>query len=137
MGTFRDQIIYPDTYEDFLRKGNKDEDLIKILEIVELNYLQERESFDCTQDWTEILSGGEKQRVALARLIYHRPLYCILDECTSAVSIEVEQKIYKYLTNEINCTLLSVTHRFKSLKHFHSHELRFDGNGGYSFEKLI
>jgi ATP-binding cassette subfamily D (ALD) protein 3 len=119
LGTFRDQIIYPDTLSDRKRKGITDHELQFILEKVELGYLLERETFDTVNDWSEVLSGGEKQRVAIARLIYHKPLFAILDECTSAVAVDVEQRIYKYLTEEIKCTLLSVTHRVKQLQHFH------------------
>lgn len=124
LGTFRDQIIYPDTYLDVKRKGITDFEISYILEKVELSYLLERESFDSINDWSEVLSGGEKQRVALARLIYHKPLYAILDECTSAVAVDVEQRIYKYLTEEIKCSLLSVTHRVKQLQHFHQSVLK-------------
>lgn len=95
LGSFRDQLIYPDTVADMRRKGINETALASLLEKVELGYLLERESFDSVQDWQEVLSGGEKQRVAIARLIYHRPLYAILDECTSAVSADVEQRIYK------------------------------------------
>ncbi|KAI1307633.1 ATP-binding cassette sub-family D member 3 [Halotydeus destructor] len=136
LGSFRDQLIYPDTVADMRRKGINEDHLAEILHKVELSYLLERESFDSVQDWQEVLSGGEKQRVAIGRLIYHRPLYAILDECTSAVSVDVEQRVYKYLTEEVGCSLLSVSHRVKQLAAYHSFILRFDGNGDATYSPL-
>jgi ABC-type polar amino acid transport system ATPase subunit len=53
---------------------------------VELDYLLARgQGWDSVQSWQETLSGGEKQRLAMARLLFHKPAYAILDECTSAV----------------------------------------------------
>lgn len=107
------------------------------MNIVELKYLLERDhTMDSVQDWQDVLSGGEKQRMALARLIYHKPLFAILDECTSAVAIDVEQRIYKYLCESLGCTLLSVTHRVKQLAKFHHLILEFDGCGGFEFKRL-
>lgn len=56
-----------------------DSDLAKLLKDVQLEYLEDREGgFDSVNDWNDILSGGEKQRIAMARLFYHRPLFAIL-----------------------------------------------------------
>lgn len=133
LGSLRSQIIFPD-----VRSKVDDSDLVEIMSVVELKYLLDREhSLDSIQDWQDVLSGGEKQRMALARLIYHKPQFAILDECTSAVAIDVEQRIYKYLSEDLNCTLLSVSHRVKQLAKFHHLILELDGNGNFEFRRLV
>lgn len=72
IGNLRDQIIYPDTYADMINKQISEEDLRKIMRMVHLEHIVERDSFHAVKDWTDILSGGEKQRMAIARLFYHK-----------------------------------------------------------------
>jgi ATP-binding cassette subfamily D (ALD) protein 3 len=80
------------------------------------------------QNWSETLSGGEKQRLAMARLLYHRPAFAVLDECTSAVSADGELKLYRECV-AAGITLLSIAHR-PALKHFHKRVLHIDGTIG-------
>lgn len=115
--------------------GYSDEDLNNLLKVVRLGYLVEREgSFDKENDWNDVLSGGEKQRMAMGRLIYHKPKFAILDECTSAVSIDVEGHLYQYMKDQ-GITLITVSHR-DTLWKYHEYLLKFKGDKDYEFGKM-
>ena len=90
--------------------------------------------WDSINDWNDVLSGGEKQRMAMARLIYHKPNYAILDECTSAVSIDVEGHLYSYMKN-VGITLITVSHR-DTLWKYHDYLLKFYGDRQYEFSVM-
>uniref|UniRef100_A0A671P7Q0 ATP-binding cassette sub-family D member 3-like n=1 Tax=Sinocyclocheilus anshuiensis TaxID=1608454 RepID=A0A671P7Q0_9TELE len=135
LGTLRDQVIYPDTHEDQKKKGISDQVLKEYLDNVQLGHILEREgSWDMVQDWMDVLSGGEKQRMAMARLFYHKPQFAILDECTSAVSVDVEDYIYSHC-RKVGITLFTVSHR-KSLWKHHKYYLHMDGRGNYEFKPI-
>lgn len=135
LGSLRDQVIYPDTYEDQRRKNISDQVLKEYLDNVQLGHILDREgSWDSVQDWMDVLSGGEKQRMAMARLFYHKPQFAILDECTSAVSVDVEDFIYSHCRT-VGITLFTVSHR-KSLWKHHKYYLHMDGRGNYEFKPI-
>uniref|UniRef100_A0A8B9JQ71 ATP-binding cassette sub-family D member 3 n=1 Tax=Astyanax mexicanus TaxID=7994 RepID=A0A8B9JQ71_ASTMX len=135
LGSLRDQVIYPDTYEDQKKKGISDQVLKEYLDNVQLGHILDREgSWDAVQDWMDVLSGGEKQRMAMARLFYHKPQFAILDECTSAVSVDVEDYIYSHC-RKVGITLFTVSHR-KSLWKHHEYYLHMDGRGNYDFKPI-
>ena len=72
VGTLRDQVIYPHTEMDLRRGGRGEKELRDILESVRLGYLVEREGgWDTRKEWKDVLSGGEKQRMGFARVLYH------------------------------------------------------------------
>jgi ATP-binding cassette, subfamily D (ALD), peroxisomal long-chain fatty acid import protein len=134
-GTLRQQIIYPDGLREMRDKGITDDDLYRILSIVEIESIVERQGgWDAEQEWTDVLSGGLQQRVAMARLFYHAPKYAILDECTSSVTLEIERVMYDE-AKRLGITLMTVSHR-RSLWKYHQNILQFDGQGHYIFTKL-
>ncbi|KAF4349060.1 hypothetical protein G4B88_029029 [Cannabis sativa] len=152
LGTLRDQIIYPlSQREAELRalqlygKGKESTDtknildmqLKTILENVRLNYLLEREGsgWDANLNWEDILSLGEQQRLGMARLFFHKPKFGILDECTNATSVDVEEHLYR-LAKEMGITVVTSSQR-PALIPFHSVELRLiDGEGNWELRSI-
>ncbi|XP_050685130.1 ATP-binding cassette sub-family D member [Leptidea sinapis] len=132
-GSLIDQVTYPSRVAD--NDTEAEARAAHILRVVRLDACAARHGgLRAVRDWRATLSGGEKQRVACARMFYHRPVYALLDECTSAVSMETEVVMYEEAIKE-GITLLSITHR-PSVWRYHTHVLEFDGAGGWSFRPL-
>ena len=126
LGSLREQLCYPLTKSRF-----SDEHLHAVLKEVQLPNLTERyPDLDIKQDWQRILSQGEQQRLAFARLLLNSPKFVILDEATSALDIKTEQYLYNLL-KERNIALVSVGHR-PTLKSFHDNVLELSGKGTWS-----
>ncbi|CCM00319.1 uncharacterized protein FIBRA_02349 [Fibroporia radiculosa] len=135
LGTLRDQVIYPHGKEDMEARGVTDADLLAVLSLVHMDNVVEREGgWEAARDWRESLSGGDQQKIAWARLFYHKPKYAVLDEATSLVPPEMEGMMMDHATR-LGITLLTVSHR-PSLWKYHSMILQYDGQGGYVFTKL-
>ncbi|KAL6624578.1 hypothetical protein ACP70R_031899 [Stipagrostis hirtigluma subsp. patula] len=149
LGTLRDQIIYPLSREEaeikvlsLQKAGNKssastllDDHLKTILENVRLVYLLEREGWDSTPNWEDVLSLGEQQRLGMARLFFHHPKFGILDECTNATSVDVEEHLYR-LATDMGITVITSSQR-PALIPFHSLELKLiDGEGNWELRAI-
>ena len=93
-----------------------------------------RKNPNVSADWGNVMSGGERQKLSIARLLFHRPKYALLDESTSAVSPEIEESLYTCCI-EAGVTLVTVSHR-PSAARYHHHQLRLDGEGGYTIERI-
>ncbi|KAI9877550.1 MAG: hypothetical protein M1830_003598 [Pleopsidium flavum] len=134
IGTLRDQVIYPHSEMDMRDSGRRDHELSRVLEDVRLGYLPDREGgWDCRKEWKDVLSGGEKQRMGMARLMYHEPRYAFIDEGTSAVSSDVEGLLYEK-AKEKGITLITISTR-ASLKKYHTFNLTMgSGEDGMDWE---
>ena len=112
LGTLRDQLLYP-----HLDRGTDDAQLQEALQQANLPDLVERVGgFDIELDWRDILSLGEQQRLAFARLLLSKPRYAMLDEATSALDLANEKRLYEKL-REMGATFVSVGHRTSLLKY--------------------
>jgi putative ATP-binding cassette transporter len=122
LGTLREQLLYP-----YTEQGVYDQKLYEVLELVNLGYIPEQVSgFDVELDWANVLSLGEQQRLAFARLLLSQPSYAILDEATSALDLKNEERLYQKL-QETKTTYVSVGHRLSLLK-YHHQVLELQGN---------
>ncbi|HBZ05011.1 MAG TPA: ABC transporter ATP-binding protein [Massilia sp.] len=128
-GTLRSQLIYPSAHTDL-----SDAQLLAILEEVHLPRLAERMGgLDAVHDWEKLLSVGEQQRLAFARVLVHKPSIVILDEATSALDSANEAALYARLRAN-GTTLISIAHRAAVLRH-HTHVLRLLGDGAWEMHE--
>jgi vitamin B12/bleomycin/antimicrobial peptide transport system ATP-binding/permease protein len=121
LGTLRQQLLYPQTDSQI-----SDSELEEALGQVNLGNLTEKVGgLDVELSWSEVLSLGEQQRLAFARLLLSKPSYGILDEATSALDIHNEKRLYQML-QQSNTTIVSVGHR-PSLLQYHQKVLHLTG----------
>jgi putative ATP-binding cassette transporter len=74
--------------------------------------------------WSDVLSGGEQQRLGLVRLLLHKPDIAIMDESTSALDPEGQAKVFERLGERMpNTAVISVGHRLE-LEAFHERKLK-------------
>lgn len=122
LGSLRSQLLYPN-----IEREVNDDELYSVLKQVNLADLPERVGgFDAVLDWADVLSLGEQQRLAFARLLLTKPRYAILDEATSALDIKNEARLYQQL-QESDTTYISVGHR-PSLVNYHQQVLELEGD---------
>lgn len=126
LADLRTQLLYPS-----YRKDLQDSDLHDILVQVGLPLLaQQHGGLDAVRDWSRVLSLGEQQRIAFARLLIARPRYVFLDEATSAVDTDTERMLYRLLQDS-GATFVSVAHR-PSLVPYHTQQLHLQAGGAWT-----
>jgi vitamin B12/bleomycin/antimicrobial peptide transport system ATP-binding/permease protein len=125
LGTLREQLLYPST-----NRQMTDPELKEVLQQVNLqNLLTRVDGFDTEVPWENILSLGEQQRLAFARLIVTHPSFTILDEATSALDLKNEGNLYQQL-RLTKTTFISVGHR-ESLFDYHQWVLELTQDFGW------
>jgi putative ATP-binding cassette transporter len=122
-GTLRRAVAYPGAAEDW------DLDTIgKVLDRVGLGHLKDH--IEEEQPWDQTLSGGEKQRLTVARVLLHRPDIIVLDEATAALDPKSQDDLMRLLSEEMEgLTIVSVGHR-PELEQFHSRKLTLERRRG-------
>ena len=130
LGTLKRALIYPSAEKE----SPPEERLKKVLQQVELPALVEK--LDTAEDWSRILSLGEQQRLAFARVLLSAPEYIFLDEATSALDEPRELEMYELIRRELpKVTVVSVGHRSTLFK-LHDVELNLDGAGNYKLRDI-
>jgi vitamin B12/bleomycin/antimicrobial peptide transport system ATP-binding/permease protein len=123
LGTLRTALLYPDT-----DRAIDDERLKAVLKKVGLSHLGPR--LDEEDQWTSILSGGEQQRLAFARLLVDPPDIVIMDEATSALDEDSQARMMEFLRTDLaSATVLHVGHR-PGLEEHHDREIKLVREGG-------
>ena len=131
IGTLRAAVTYPAMPDQF-----DDAEIREALRAAELSGLLDR--LDVEDVWSQRLSGGEQQRLAVARALLAKPDWLFLDEATAAMDEDMEHTIYEILRTKLpDATLVSIGHR-STLLRLHSRHLVMTPteSGAYSPREL-
>jgi putative ATP-binding cassette transporter len=116
LGELLDAITYPLSANEYCT-----EEVFELMRQIGLSDIIGSSFVEC--DWSKILSGGQKQKIAIIRAILQKPDYLFLDEVSSAMDSESEEIAYKMLIEHLpKTTIISVGHR-KTIDKFHDHKL--------------
>ncbi|WP_375311724.1 ABC transporter ATP-binding protein/permease [Bradyrhizobium sp. A5] len=122
-GSLRRAVAYPGAEDDWTI-----DEIGEALHKVGLDHLKEK--IEEEAPWDQTLSGGEKQRLAFARLLLHNPDIVVLDEATSALDEKSQDKMMQMVTDELpKATIVSVAHRVE-LEAFHSRKIVLERRKG-------
>ena len=129
LGDLRAVVSYP------CEEGTlEDAELHDVLTKVALPHLSDR--LDEVEDWAKVLSPGEQQRIAFARIVLTKPKAVFLDESTSALDEGLEMTLYQLVRTELpNTILVSVSHR-KTVEQHHTKELHLLGGGEWQLSSV-
>ena len=129
-GSLRDQLLYP--YPD---SGKSEEEIREVITAANLTDVVTRvdDDLDRTVDWANILSLGEQQRIAFARLFLRKPKFAFLDEATSALDEDNQAEIYEMIRDS-KTGFISVGHR-TALIPFHDRIIMLDRDGSWKMHK--
>lgn len=129
LGRLKKAICYPDVEELY-----SDEQILDVLEKCRLSNLGQ--SLEQEEDWSRVLSLGEQQRLAFARVLLAKPQWLFLDESSSAMDEELEAYMYRLLQTELPETaIISVGHR-SSLFAYHQRKLHLAGDGSWELSLI-
>ena len=126
-GTLRAQLSYPSD-----PKLLSDSEAEYLLSTIQLSCLLGDLDKECS--WSQILSLGEQQLLVIGRLLFHKPSFVVLDECTSAMDEDIEQEIYQ-LVIKTGAGILSIAHR-STLVRFHHKLIKVDKDGNFVMEPV-
>ncbi|MGY4652590.1 ABC transporter ATP-binding protein/permease [Mycobacterium sp. URHB0021] len=129
LGDLRTVVAYPAGSGDIA-----DERLREVLAGVSLAHLRDR--LDEGRDWAKVLSPGEQQRIAFARVLLTRPQAVFLDEATSALDEGLEFALYELLRTELPDTIVVSVGHHSSIEQHHQHHLHLFGQGAWRLERL-